>query len=54
VGAARDFKIQPITAQVRNPAEIESTIAKLGSQPSTTLADFRCNGRFWIPKSGLQ
>jgi putative ABC transport system substrate-binding protein len=37
VGAARDFKIQPITAQVRNPAEIESTIAKLGSEPRSGL-----------------
>ena len=37
VGAAREFKVQPITAQVRNPAEIESTIAKLGSQPRSGL-----------------
>jgi ABC-type uncharacterized transport system substrate-binding protein len=37
VGAAREFKVQPITAQVRNPAEIESTIAKLGSQPGSGL-----------------
>ena len=35
--AAREFKIQPITARVRNPAEIESTIAKLGSQPRRGL-----------------
>src|SRR5438270_6293686 len=28
--AAKEFKIQPITAQVRNPAEIESAITKLG------------------------
>jgi hypothetical protein len=26
----------------------------MSTRPSTTLADFRCNGRFWIPKSGLQ
>ena len=31
--AAKEFKVQPITAQVRNPAEIESAIAKLGSEP---------------------
>jgi putative tryptophan/tyrosine transport system substrate-binding protein len=37
VGAAREFKIQPITAQVRNPAEIESAIAKLGSEPRSGL-----------------
>jgi putative tryptophan/tyrosine transport system substrate-binding protein len=37
VGAAREFKVQPITAQVHNPAEIESTIAKLGSQPGSGL-----------------
>src|SRR5215813_10679338 len=37
VGAARGFKVQPITAQVRNPAEIESAIAKLGSEPRSGL-----------------
>jgi putative ABC transport system substrate-binding protein len=37
VDAAREFKVQPITAQVRNPAEIESTIAKLGSEPRSGL-----------------
>src|SRR5215510_6056122 len=36
-GAARDFKVQPITAQVRNAAEIESAIAKLGSEPRSGL-----------------
>jgi putative tryptophan/tyrosine transport system substrate-binding protein len=35
--AAEEFKVQPITAQVRNPAEIESAIAKLGSQPRSGL-----------------
>jgi putative ABC transport system substrate-binding protein len=37
VGAAKEFKVQPIPAQVRNPAEIESAIAKLGSQPRSGL-----------------
>jgi putative tryptophan/tyrosine transport system substrate-binding protein len=37
VGAAREFKVQPITAQVRNPAEIESAIAKLGREPKSGL-----------------
>jgi putative tryptophan/tyrosine transport system substrate-binding protein len=37
VGAAGEFKVQPITAQVRNPAEIESAIAKLGSEPRSGL-----------------
>jgi putative ABC transport system substrate-binding protein len=37
VGAAREFKVRPITAQVRNPAEIESAIAKLGSEPRSGL-----------------
>ena len=37
VGAAREFKVQPITAQVRNPAEIESAIAKLGGEPGSGL-----------------
>jgi putative tryptophan/tyrosine transport system substrate-binding protein len=37
VGAAREFKVPPITAQVRNPAEIESAIAKLGSEPRSGL-----------------
>src|SRR5262245_14943637 len=35
--AAREFKVQPITAQVRNPAEIESAIAKLGREPKSGL-----------------
>ncbi len=35
--AAEEFKVQPITAQVRNPAEIESAIAKLGSEPGSGL-----------------
>jgi putative ABC transport system substrate-binding protein len=35
--AAKEFKVQPITAQVRNPAEIESAIAKLGREPKTGL-----------------
>jgi putative tryptophan/tyrosine transport system substrate-binding protein len=35
--AAKEFKIQPITAQVRNPAEIESAIAKLGREPKSGL-----------------
>jgi putative ABC transport system substrate-binding protein len=30
--AAKEFKVQPITAQVRKPAEIESAIAKLGEE----------------------
>jgi len=37
VGAAREFKVHLITAQVRNPAEIESDIAKLGSEPRSGL-----------------
>jgi putative tryptophan/tyrosine transport system substrate-binding protein len=37
VGAAREFKVQPITAQVRNPAEIESAIADLGREPKSGL-----------------
>src|SRR5262245_59994720 len=37
VGASREFKVQPITAQVHNPAEIESAIAKLGSEPRSGL-----------------
>jgi putative ABC transport system substrate-binding protein len=37
VDAARKFEVQPTTAQVRNPAEIESTIAKLGSEPRSGL-----------------
>src|SRR5215813_6057291 len=37
VGAARELQVRPITAQVRNPAEIESTIAKLGSEPGSGL-----------------
>jgi ABC-type uncharacterized transport system substrate-binding protein len=35
--AARESKIQPITAQVRNPAEIESAIAKLGGESKSGL-----------------
>jgi putative tryptophan/tyrosine transport system substrate-binding protein len=35
--AARQFNVQPITAQVRNPAEIESAIAKLGGEPKSGL-----------------
>ena len=35
--AAKEFKVQPSTAQVRNPAEIESAIAKLGSEPNSGL-----------------
>jgi putative ABC transport system substrate-binding protein len=34
--AARELKVQPITAQVRNPAEIESAIA-LGGEPKSGL-----------------
>jgi putative tryptophan/tyrosine transport system substrate-binding protein len=37
INAAKEFKIQPITAQVRNPAEIESATAKLGSEPNSGL-----------------
>src|SRR6516164_7032951 len=37
VDAAKEFKVQPITAQVHNPAEIESAIAKLGSEPKSGL-----------------
>jgi len=36
-GAAREFKVEPIKAQVRNPAEIESAIAKLGREPKSGL-----------------
>src|SRR6478752_6417401 len=35
--AANEFKVQPITAQVRNPAEIERAIAKLGGEPKSGL-----------------
>src|SRR6266478_9522106 len=35
--AAKEFKVQPITAQVRNPAEIESTIVKLSRVPNSGL-----------------
>src|SRR5499427_1525050 len=35
--AAKEFKVQPITAQVRNSAEIESAIAKLGREPKSGL-----------------
>src|SRR5215471_18681943 len=37
VGAAREFKVRPITAQVRSPTEIESAIAKLGREPKSGL-----------------
>jgi putative ABC transport system substrate-binding protein len=37
INAAKEFKVQPSTAQVRNPAEIESAIAKLGSEPNSGL-----------------
>ena len=37
VRAAREFKLQSITAQVRNPTEIERNIAKLGSEPRSGL-----------------
>jgi putative ABC transport system substrate-binding protein len=37
VGAARELKLQSITAQVRNPTEIERNIAKLGSEPRSGL-----------------
>jgi len=36
-GAAREFKVQQIIAQVRNPAEVESAIAKLGGEPKSGL-----------------
>ena len=35
--AAKEFKVEPITAQVHNPAEIESAIAKLGREPKSGL-----------------
>ena len=35
--AAKEFKVQPITAQVRNPAEIESAIVKLSREPNSGL-----------------
>ena len=35
--AAKELKVQPIIAQVRNPAEIESAIAKLGGGPKSGL-----------------
>src|SRR5437764_4070701 len=35
--AAKEFKVQPITAQVRNPAEIESAIVKLSREPKSGL-----------------
>jgi putative tryptophan/tyrosine transport system substrate-binding protein len=35
--AANEFKVQPITAQVRNPAEIESAIVKLSREPKSGL-----------------
>src|SRR6266513_1038581 len=35
--AANEFKVQPITAEVRNPAEIESAIVKLSREPNSGL-----------------
>ena len=35
--AAKEFKVQPSTAEVRNPAQIESAIAKLGEEPKSGL-----------------
>jgi len=35
--AANEFKVQPITAQVRNSAEIESAIVKLSREPNSGL-----------------
>jgi putative tryptophan/tyrosine transport system substrate-binding protein len=35
--AANEFKVQPITVQVRNPAEIESAIVKLSREPNSGL-----------------
>ena len=35
--AAREFNVQPITAQVRNPAGIESAIVKLSREPNSGL-----------------
>jgi putative ABC transport system substrate-binding protein len=35
--AAKEFAVQPITAQVRNPAEIESAIVKLSREPNSGL-----------------
>jgi putative tryptophan/tyrosine transport system substrate-binding protein len=35
--AANEFKVQPITVQVRNPAEIESAISKLSREPKSGL-----------------
>ena len=37
IGAATKFKVRPITAEVHDPSEIESTIAKLGSQSRSGL-----------------
>jgi putative tryptophan/tyrosine transport system substrate-binding protein len=35
--AANEFQVQPITAEVRNPAEIESAIVKLSREPNSGL-----------------
>jgi putative tryptophan/tyrosine transport system substrate-binding protein len=35
--AVKEFKVQPITTQVRNPAEIESAIVKLSREPNSGL-----------------
>src|SRR6201984_2562024 len=35
--AAKEFEVQPITAQVRNPAEIEIAIVKLSREPKSGL-----------------
>src|SRR5262249_36507920 len=37
VGAAKDLKLHPTAPQVLTPAEIESTIAKLGGEPRSGL-----------------
>ena len=34
---ARQYKVEPITMQVQNPAEVESSIAQLASEPATGL-----------------
>ena len=36
--AAAQFKVRPIIAQVHNPAEIENTITKLGSETGSGVA----------------
>jgi putative ABC transport system substrate-binding protein len=37
IDSATEFKVRPITARVHNPAEIESAIAELGSDPGSGL-----------------